>query len=165
MQSEPILMPVTRFDRERLEVAFGRLSRESRYQRFLHPKPAITDAELEYFTDIDHRTHDALAAVDPSDGSFVGVARYAMLDERTLSADLGFFVVDEWHGRGVGTLLLRSLLPRAEANGIRSLVALTLHDNAPATALLRGAGFRSVDTSYGVTEMRLALHSPVAAAA
>ena len=162
---DPILMPVTRFDRERLAVAFGRLGRESRYQRFLHPKPTISDEELTYFTDIDHLTHDAIAAVDPTDGSFIGVASYWVLDDRTMSADLAFFVVDEWQGRGVGTTLLRTLLPRAEANGVNSLIALTLQDNAASRALLRGAGFRSVDASYGVVEMRLALRSPLAVAA
>jgi acetyltransferase len=162
---DPILMPVTRFDRERLAGAFERMSRESRYKRFLHPKPTLSDAELTYFTDIDHRTHDAIAAVDPADGSFIGVARYAVLDERVMSADLGFFVVDDWHGRGIATMLLRALLPRAEANGISSLVALTLHDNAPARALLRGLGFRKVGSSHGVAELRLALRGPVAQAA
>ena len=107
----PVLMPVTRFDRERLAGAFERMSRQSRYQRFLHPKPTLSDAELTYFTDIDHRTHDAIAAVDPVDGSFVGVARYAVLDERVMSADLAFFVVDDWQGHGVATTLLRTLLP------------------------------------------------------
>jgi RimJ/RimL family protein N-acetyltransferase len=161
----PVLMPVTRFDRGRLAGAFERMSRESRYQRFLHPKPTLSDAELTYFTDIDHRTHDAIAAVDPDDGSFVGVARYAVLDERVMSADLAFFVIDEWQGRGVATTLMRTLLPRAEANGINSLIALTLHDNAPARALLRNLGFRKVGSSHGVAELSLSLHSPIALAA
>ena len=147
----PVLMPVTRFDRERLAGAFERMSRQSRYQRFLHPKPTLSDAELTYFTDIDHRTHDAIAAVDPVDGSFVGVARYAVLDERVMSAD--------------ATTLMRTLLPRAEANGINSLIALTLHDNAPARALLRNLGFRKVGSSHGVAELTLSLHSPIALAA
>ncbi len=162
---DPILMPVTRFDRERLAGAFERMSRESRYQRFLHPKPTLSDAELTYFTDLDHITHHAIAAVDPVDGSFIGVARYAMLDERVRSADLAFFVVDEWQGRGIGTMLLRALLPRAEANGISSLVALTLHDNAPARALLRSMGFRKVGAGHGVAELHLALRAPMAQAA
>jgi RimJ/RimL family protein N-acetyltransferase len=161
----PVLMPVTRFDRERLAGAFERMSRQSRYQRFLHPKPTLSDAELTYFTDIDHRTHDAIAAVDPVDGSFVGVARYAVLDDRVMSADLAFFVVDDWQGHGVATTLLRTLLPRAAANGIKSLVALTLHDNAPARAVLRSLGFRKVGASHGVAELTLSLHSPLALAA
>ena len=82
-----------------------------------------------------------------------------------MSADLAFFVVDEWQGRGVGTMLLRALLPRAEANGITSLVALTLHDNAPAARSCAPMGFRKVGASHGVAELRLALRGPIAQAA
>jgi RimJ/RimL family protein N-acetyltransferase len=150
-----VLTPVTRFDRERLADLFERMSRQSRYRRFLHPKPQLSDAELDYFTDIDHRTHDAIAAIDPRDGSFVGVARYAVVDDAGSTADLAFAVADAWQGRGVGTMLLDALLPRAEANGVMSFIALTLSDNAPAKRLLGRLGFRTVGASHGVAEMRL----------
>jgi RimJ/RimL family protein N-acetyltransferase len=156
-RTELIIRPVTRADRGRLADAFARLGRESRYERFLHPKPQLSDAELDYFSDVDGVTHDALAAVDPRDGSFVGVARYAVLDDRAMSADLAFSVIDEWQGRGVGTVLLGELLPRAAANGIERFVALTLRDNAPARALLARYGFHKVDTTHGVAELHLAL--------
>jgi RimJ/RimL family protein N-acetyltransferase len=164
-RTDLIIRPVTRGDRARIAAAFARLSRESRYQRFLHPKPRLSDEELDYFANVDGETHDALAAVDPRDGSFVGVARYAVLDDRVMSADLAFSVVDEWQGRGVATMLLGELLPRAAANGIERFVALTLHDNVPARALLRRYGFRKVDTSHGVAELHLAVHEPLSIAA
>src|SRR5215210_2536528 len=119
-RADLILVPVTRFDRERLADAFERMGSRTRYQRFLHPKPRLSDAELDYFTDIDHRTHGALAAVDPRDGSFVGIARYATVDDDCTTADLAFAVVDAWQGRGVGTMLVHALLPRAVSNGVTS---------------------------------------------
>jgi len=70
--------PVTVADLDRLVAGFDRLSAESRYRRFLGPKPALSGAELTYLTDIDHRTHAAFAAVDERDGSFLGIARYAV---------------------------------------------------------------------------------------
>jgi RimJ/RimL family protein N-acetyltransferase len=160
MQAHPphlVLTPVTRFDRERLADLFERLSPQSRYQRFLHPKPRLTEAELDYFTDIDHRMHDALAAVDPRDGSFVGVARYATLDDAGTEADLAFAVADEWHGQGVGTMLVGALLPRAEANGVERCIALTLSENTAARRLLANFGFRRVGSTHGVAELRLEL--------
>jgi len=164
-RSDLVLVPVTRFDRERLADLFERMSRRSRYQRFLHPKPRLTPDELDYFTDLDHRRHDALAAVDPSDGSFAGVARYAVLDDAGRAADLAFAVADAWQGRGVGTMLLEALLPRAEANGIERLIALTLTDNAPARALLRRFGFRKAGTTHGVAEMHLEVRAAIRLAA
>jgi RimJ/RimL family protein N-acetyltransferase len=160
-----VLMPVTRFDRERLADLFARMSRESRYARFLHPKPRMTDAELDYFSDVDHRRHDALAAVDPRGGAFVGVARYATLDDAGTSADLAFEVADAWQGRGVATMLLGALIPRAEGNGVEHLIALTLSENVPARRLLARFGFRKVETSHGVTELRLQLQAHLRLAA
>jgi RimJ/RimL family protein N-acetyltransferase len=160
-----ILMPVTRFDRERLADLFARMSRQTRYERFLHPKPDLTEDELTYFTDIDHRHHDALAAVDPRDGSFVGVARYAVADEDAMVADIAFAVVDDWQGRGIGTMLVHALLPRAAANGVNGFIALTLADNTRARSLLKRVGFRKVGSSHGVAELRLQLNGSLGLAA
>jgi RimJ/RimL family protein N-acetyltransferase len=157
--------PIDRADRALLADAFERMSERSRYQRFLHPKPRLTEEELDFFTDIDHRAHEAVAAVDPRDGSLVGVARYATLGGDATTADLAFFVVDDWHGRGIATMLVRALLDRAEANGITSFIALTLSENAAARALLKRTGFRKVDSSHGVVEMRLELGAPLRLAA
>jgi RimJ/RimL family protein N-acetyltransferase len=152
-----ILVPVTRFDRERLADLFERMSPESRYRRFLQPKRRLSDEELDDLTDIDHRTHDALAAVDPADSAFVGVASYAAVDDAATVADVALAVADDWQGRGVATLLLEALLAHAAGNGVRGLIALTLSDNAPARALLRRFGFHKVGSSHGVTELRLVL--------
>jgi ribosomal protein S18 acetylase RimI-like enzyme len=138
----PYIRAITAEDSARLADAFAGLSDRSRYQRFLSPKPRLSSAELRYLTDIDHRTHEALVAVDPSDGSLVGVARYAG---------------DAWQGRGIGTRLLRELVARAEANGISDLSATTLHDNPAARALLRRVGFRTRSISGGLVELGLEL--------
>jgi RimJ/RimL family protein N-acetyltransferase len=148
------IRPVTPGDRGRLADMFERLSRDSRYQRFLHPKHRLSDEELDFFTDVDHLYHEALAAVDPTDGSFVGVARYATIGGGTETADVAFEVVDEWQGRGIGTMLVRRLLERAAENGVTDFIALTLSENAPARALLKRMGFRTVDSSHGIVEMR-----------
>jgi RimJ/RimL family protein N-acetyltransferase len=158
MSAHPILIPVTRFDRELLADLFARMSRASRYARWLTPKPQITDAELRFLTDIDHRTHEALAAVDPRDGTWIGAARYVTGPAQDAWPDVAFEVADAWQGRGVGTLLLDRLLARAQDNGVRGVAALTLADNAPARALLRRFGFRVVGSSHGALELRRALH-------
>jgi RimJ/RimL family protein N-acetyltransferase len=160
-----VVVPVTRFDRGRLADLFARMSRTSRYGRFQVPKAWLTDEELRYFTDIDHRTHDALAAVDPRDGSWVGTARYVTSAGACTCADVAFEVADAWHGRGVGTMLLQGLTARAQANGLRCLAAMTLIENTPARALLKRSGFHAVASSHGVVELRRALVDPAALAA
>jgi RimJ/RimL family protein N-acetyltransferase len=147
------IRPLSRADRDRLAVAFGRMSERSRLRRFLGPKPKLSSAELSYLTDIDHVTHEALAAVDPDDGSIVGVARYALEHDTPGTADLALFVVDAWQGQGIGTMLGRRLLSRADANGIARLTATTFADNRAARAVLRKLGFSTVGIGAGVVEL------------
>lgn len=145
--------PLTRADRDGLAAAFGRMSERSRLLRFLGPKPALSGAELSYLTDVDHVTHDAVAAIDPDDGAIVGVARYALERGTAGTADFAMFVVDAWQGQGIATTLGRRLVARADANGIARLTATTFADNRAARAVLRKLGFTSVGIGAGVVEL------------
>jgi hypothetical protein len=64
-----------RTDRDLLARGFERLSPESRYRRFLTPMHELDQKTLRYLTDLDHRDHEAMFALDES-GEGVGVARY-----------------------------------------------------------------------------------------
>src|SRR5262249_37923413 len=68
--------PLERSDRDALATMFDRMSEASRTQRFLGPKPMLSDRELARFTDVDHVKREAFAAIDTADGSIIGVARY-----------------------------------------------------------------------------------------
>jgi RimJ/RimL family protein N-acetyltransferase len=152
--------PIAPEDRERLAAAFERLSKGSRMQRFLAPKPRLSVAELTYLTQIDHRAHEALVAVDPSRDRIVGVARYASEPDEPGTADLAFVVADEWQGQGIATMLTALLVRRAEANGVDRLTAATFSDNRPARAVLRRLGFRTLGIGAGVVDLELLLTRP-----
>ena len=145
--------PLTGADRDRLAAAFGRMSQRSRLRRFLGPKPKLSSAELTYLTDIDHVTHEALAAIDPDDGAIVGVARYAQERDAPGTADVALFVVDAWQGQGIGTTLGTRLLRRADANGITRLTATTFADNRAARSVLRKLGFATTGIGGGFVEL------------
>jgi RimJ/RimL family protein N-acetyltransferase len=129
-------------DREALAAFFSRLSPESRRRRFLGPKPRLTTHELTYLTQIDHRMHEALAAVDDTDGSIAGVSRYAGWDGHDGVAEIAIAVADDVQGHGIGGALAARIVHRARANGIGRLTATTQWDNWSARALLRRLGFR-----------------------
>lgn len=150
---------ITAEDSTRLADAFAGFSDRTRYLRFLGPKPRLSAAELRYLTDVDHRTHVALAAVDPGDGSFVGIARYATTPGEPGVGDVAVVVADAWQGTGVGTLLMRELVRRAAANGMARLTGTTLHDNPGARALLRRVGFRTRSFGGGLIELELPLQA------
>jgi RimJ/RimL family protein N-acetyltransferase len=135
------IRPIERQDRERLRRLFTRLTPESRYRRYLTPKPALSERELDHLLDIDHVHHEALAAVDESNGSFVAAARYVQLPDQPQIADVAIEVADDLQRQGIGTALAIRTLERARANGITRLTAITLPNNGPARALLRRLHF------------------------
>ena len=81
------IRPIERQDRDRLRRLFMRLTPESRYRRYLSPKPALSERELDHLLDVDHVHHEALAAVDETNGSFVAAARYVQLPDQPDVAD------------------------------------------------------------------------------
>jgi RimJ/RimL family protein N-acetyltransferase len=144
-------------DRSGLARLFDRLSPESRYRRFLSPKPRLSSRELTFLTEVDGCRHDAIAAVDDRDGSIVGTARYVRHADRHHVADFAIEVVDEFQRVCVGTALAGLTIRRARANGVAALTATTLWDNHGARALLRRHGFRAVERDGGEIEYELAL--------
>ncbi len=152
-----LVRPLNTDDRAGLAALFDRLTPESRYRRFLSPKPELTPRELTYFTDIDHLHHEAFAAVDRRDGSIVGVGRYVQEAGRAGVAAVAVEVADELQGMGIGTALARRVVRRARANGFALLTATALWENRSARALLRRLEFRACGRDGGVIDLELDL--------
>jgi len=147
--------PIVPADREPLADAFDRLSDGSRRQRFLGPKPRLSTRELDYLSDVDHVTHEALVAIDETTGDIVGVGRYATGSGGGVAADMALTVADGWQRRGIGHALAVRLVERARANGIRRLTGTALADNLRVRSLLDRLGFRVRSVSAGVVEVEL----------
>ena len=118
------------------------MSEESRYRRFLSPKPSFTSSELAYLTEVDHHDHEALIAIEPESGEPVGVARYVRDAAEPQVAEAALAVVDEWQHRGVGTALLRHLIARARQEDVRRFRANVLADNQAMLRLLDQSGLQ-----------------------
>lgn len=134
------IRPIERDDKEALLRGFERLSERSRYRRFLTPHDTLTADELRYFTEVDHRDHEALVALDPDTGEGVGVARYVRSTEDPTAAELAVAVVDDRQGQGVGSRLVAALAKRARSEGITSFTGLLLAENAEMLAVMRDLG-------------------------
>jgi RimJ/RimL family protein N-acetyltransferase len=145
--------PMRPSDGDALATAFAALSPESRYQRFLAPKPRLTARDIAALTDVDHHAREALVAIDPAAGDWVAVARYAAPPADPAIADVAVTVADAWQGRGVGTALLGLLIERAGQEGIVALRATTLAANRPALRLLRRHGFEATGFGAGLVEL------------
>lgn len=133
-----LIRPITADDKELLEEGIKRLSPESRYLRFMHYFERFTPSELRYLTEIDYHDHFAWVAIAPDEPDHLGlgVARYIRDGSRPNQAEAAVAVIDEYHRRGLGSLLLSKLAETARENGIDSFVAYMAPENPVVTRLL-----------------------------
>ena len=118
-------------DKERLRIAFARLSARSVYQRFFHPVNELTADDLRRLTEIDFRDHVGIVLTvgAGSDERLIAVGRYVRVVSGGDVAEVAFTVADDYQHRGAATLLLRELVAIARERGVRKFVALVLDDN------------------------------------
>jgi GNAT superfamily N-acetyltransferase len=133
------LRPLAAEDRERIVAAFDRLSQESRYRRFFAPLRELSERSLDYLTDVDHRDHEAIVALD-REGRLIGVARYVRSAADGERAEAAVVVADHWQHQGLGRALLERLAARARAEGVSRFTAVVQADNRRALELLADIG-------------------------
>ena len=147
-----------RSDGRLLAQGFDRLSPESRYRRFLTPMRQLDARTMRYLTNMDHRDHEAMVALEEQREEALGVARYVRDPTRPDTAEVAVTVVDDWQGRGLGTLLLAVISARAREEGIRTFTALMLAQNDEMMDLFRQLGpVRIVDRAAGAVEVEIAI--------
>ena len=152
--NELLIRPIRADDKQALQGGFARLSERSRYQRFLSPHWQLMPHELRYLTEVDHRDHEALIAIDPRTNEAVGVARYVRFKQHPDTAELAVTVVDDWQCHGVGGRLAAALATRAMQEGIVHFSCLLLKANELMRSLADDLGdVRVVDEENGTLEL------------
>jgi RimJ/RimL family protein N-acetyltransferase len=158
VSSDVPIRPVEPADKPLVRAFYHELSDRSRRLRFLAPTNELSDEDLEYLTDLDHRRHEAMIALDPDADRALGVARYVRVPGDREAAEVAVVVVDDWHRRGLGTALLDRLTERARENGIVRYTALVSPDNEVVLGALERAGAeRTGTTDEGEVEFSVAL--------
>jgi acyl-CoA synthetase (NDP forming)/RimJ/RimL family protein N-acetyltransferase len=133
-----LVRPITPDDAPALAAFHARQSPDSRYLRFFTPKPTLSAAELERFTNVDMVDRAALVVEDH--GEFVAWASYERWKNRD-DAEVAFMVDDGHQGKGIATLLLEHLAAIAHSNGIERFTAQTMAANRSMLAVFARAGF------------------------
>jgi GNAT superfamily N-acetyltransferase len=113
--SEVTLSPLQPEDRSLLVDGLEQLSPESRFTRFGQGLGHLTQAELDYLSNVDQKTHVAWGA--SIDEESAGVGRYICLDKDGV-AEIAVTVIDDYQRRGLGTLLFQALAAVARHDGV-----------------------------------------------
>ena len=153
------MRPLVPGDRDELVTRYGELSSESRRLRFVSAPAHLSDRLLDHLLDVDYLDRHALVAtlVDEPGTPSVGIARYFRSPVDPTSADAAVTVLDAHQSRGIGTLLLTSLVTAAMANGIETFTADILWDNSELLDALRTAGASVMPGEPGIATVRVAL--------
>lgn len=139
--------PIAEDDEERLADFHSRLLPETVYLRFFNAHPRLSAPELHRFTHVDGRDRYAVVAVDDSE-RIIAVGRYDRTAE-TDDAEVAFVVDDSYQGLGLGTELLRLMVPVARTCGIRRFVADTMVGNQKMLGVFRHSGLPELVTLEG----------------
>jgi GNAT superfamily N-acetyltransferase len=129
-------------DRERLLAHFKGLSDRSVVFRFHGAKRSLSESELTQLTQVDFETHVALVATfgTAPERPIIGVARYIVIENHPDRAEVGFAVLDQFQGRGIGSLLLRHLAIIARLKGIAEFQADVLAHNSQMIEVFEHSG-------------------------
>lgn len=153
-----LVRPIRPDDKERIAEGLARLSPESRYRRFLRAVTTLNERELKYLTEIDYTSHFAwvASAIDLPGEPGLGVARYIRDPKDPEVAEAAVAVVDDYQGKGVGSILLRLLVATALENGITTFRAWVLGENAEILRPLERIGARRTP-DHGVLRIEVDL--------
>jgi acetyltransferase len=132
----------------------ARLSRRTRYLRFLSPMPSLPESILRLLSCVDYRRRLSLLAEHETGDAHevVALCSFGAIDQ--VSAEVALVVSDDWQGQGIGTVLAERVLQAAEARGFGRFVVHVLTDNTVMRRLLRRVGHVvSSRTQAGVAEV------------
>ncbi len=151
--------PIVPEDKAVIVEGFRRLSPESRYRRFMAPIAQLTEEQLVELTEVDYSDRFAWAAfaLDEPGTPGMGVSRYVRDRTDPEVAEAAVTVIDDYHGRGVGRLLLELLGAAALENGVKRFRGYVLELNRPIIELLHNLGAKTEHDSPGVLRMELDL--------
>ena len=141
-RSSVVIRPVRHEDAAAERAFIEALSPESRRYRFLGQVRHPSIETIERFTDLDY-VHDlAFAAVvhDDARDKFVGIARYSTSADGT-DCECAVTVLDDWQGKGLGSVLMKHLIEVARSRGIKHMWSLDSAENLAMADLAHFLGF------------------------
>jgi acyl-CoA hydrolase/GNAT superfamily N-acetyltransferase len=140
-----VVRPVRLTDEEALRDLFYRLHDESMMHRFLKYKHEQAREEMLQLVDLDE-VQSAASVVCYGEGgheAIIAASRYDV-DPATALADIVMAVRGDWHGKGVGSLLMRRMAEIARSQGINGFAGNVAVTNKAMMAIFYHSQMRLV---------------------
>jgi RimJ/RimL family protein N-acetyltransferase len=145
-------------DRAAMLASIGRFSNEALRRRFFAPKRNFSEREVDFYLNVDFKSHVALVAALSEGGRqvIVGGARYVVC--RPGCAEVAFAIDDPHQKRGIAAHLIKHLVGIARAAALREFIAEVLSENLPMLKVFERCGLAmTARRERGVVHVRLAL--------
>ena len=156
------LRRVTPADAERLAEFLSRLSQQTRWLRFMTPRPfspELVRAEVTRIVASGADSYVALIVTESHDGeAAVAVAELAC-NHDSATGEIAIVVRDDAQRKGIGSLLMGQLVQLAQESGLTHLHCDMLAENYPMRRVLRGLGLPSTTTIHS-GEMHVIIGMP-----
>ena len=123
--------PIHPSDKDLLQRGFGELSERSKYLRLFQINNKLSDAQLNYFTEVDGIQHVAWGILDESgeEPIPVGIGRFVKYKDEQDIAEVAITVIDSHQGKGLGRILFATLNFIAGQIGLKKLRYYVLNEN------------------------------------
>jgi GNAT superfamily N-acetyltransferase len=148
--------PIKPTDDSLLKDLFYRLSDESIYKRYFSQIKIMPHERLQEETNVDYDTRMTMVCLAAREGGVeeaVALGQY-VLDESTNRAEVAFMVRDDWHGKGIGTHLVRTVIGIAKEKGVEGITAVVWPQNQSMLNILYKLGY-TVKSRYEDDAYRL----------
>jgi GNAT superfamily N-acetyltransferase len=153
------LRPIQPQDKQRIALALELLSPHSRYLRFHATVDELTEEQLRFTTEVDHIDRVAWIALDAQtlEAPAIALGQYARLEGAHEVAEASITVLDDYQGKGLGTMMLAILSEVALANGIEVFRNYVLAENDTMLELFDQLGAERQPITSEVQEVDLRL--------
>jgi acetyltransferase len=135
-----LIRPIRPEDEALYEPFFAAVTDQDLRLRFFAPIKEFSHAFVARLTQLDYARAMAFIAIDPSSGAMLGVVRLHA-NANYDAAEYAVLVRSDFKGRGLGWLLMQTMIDYASAEGLQTIEGQVLQDNTTMIAMCRELGF------------------------
>jgi hypothetical protein len=123
--------PIEESDEVHIREGFKKLSEKTVYTRFFSFLKELPEKQINELTHADQKKHIIWGCFIELNNkrTGVGIGRYCVCKEENAKAEMAITVIDEFHDKGVGTILLAILYYMAICAGLDNLYGYILVEN------------------------------------